>query len=78
MTDADDGSRSPGKIARFIDEHNMTGLSAELEDRWTAENDQRMSLRDLADYFNRELLQQYSQARTHSRSTARLRTRIEC
>jgi len=56
MTDADDGIRSPGKVARFIGEHNMTGLGAELEDRWIAENDQRMGSRDPADYFNRELL----------------------
>jgi hypothetical protein len=34
----------------------MTGIGAELESRWTAENDRRMSLRDLADYFNREVL----------------------
>ena len=56
MTNGDDERRSPGKVARLITEHDMTGLGAELEDRWTAENDRRMSLRDLADYFNRELL----------------------
>lgn len=56
MTDADDRSRSVGKVARLINEHDMTGIGAELESRWTAENDRRMSLRDLADYFNRELL----------------------
>ncbi|MEE6209902.1 hypothetical protein U3A55_07030 [Salarchaeum sp. III] len=56
MTDADDGSRPSGKVARLIDEYDLTGLGAELEDRWTATGDRRMSLRDLADYFNRELL----------------------
>lgn len=56
MTDADDRSRSLGKVGRLINEHDMTEMGAELESRWTAENDRRMSLRDLADYFNRELL----------------------
>lgn len=56
MTDADAGSRPSGKVARLIDEHDLTGLGAKLEDRWTATDDRRMSLRDLADYFNRELL----------------------
>lgn len=56
MPTADSESRSLGKVARLIDEHDMTGLGAELEERWTAEDDRRMSLRDLADYFNRKLL----------------------
>lgn len=56
MTDTDDRSRSLGKVARLINEHDMTGMGPELESRWTGENDRRMSLRDLADYFNQELL----------------------
>jgi hypothetical protein len=56
MTDTDDRSRSTGKVARLINEHDMTGIGPELESRWTGGNDRRMSLRDLADYFNRELL----------------------
>lgn len=56
MTDTNDRSRSIGKVARLINEHDMTGMGPELESRWTGENDRRMSLRDLADYFNRELL----------------------
>ncbi|MGB9985445.1 rod-determining factor RdfA [Salarchaeum japonicum] len=60
MTDADDSadaeSRPSGKVARLIDEHDLVGLGDDLEDRWTAEGDRRMSLRDLADYVNRELL----------------------
>ena len=49
------GRRS--KVARLIDEYDLQGLGAELEQSWTAEED-RKSLRELASYFNRQLLQQ--------------------
>lgn len=52
----DEGGRRL-KVALLIDEYGLAGLGAELEDRWTAE-EQRQSLRELADYFNRELLRQ--------------------
>jgi len=55
VTDADDGSRSPGTVTRLLDEHDMIGLGAESEGRRTAEND-HMSLRRLADYVDRKLL----------------------
>lgn len=42
--------------SRFLDEYGLHGLDAELEDRWTTEGGRRMSLRDRADYFNREVL----------------------
>ena len=48
------GRRS--KVARLIDEYDLQGLGAELEQLWTAEED-RKSLRELASYFNRQLLQ---------------------
>ena len=48
------GRRS--KVARLLDEYGFETLGTELERRWTAEGDQRMSLRDLADYFNQKLL----------------------
>lgn len=44
------------KVATLIDEYSMDGLGSELEGRWTADGAKRMSLRDLADYFNRRLL----------------------
>jgi len=47
------GARS--KVARLIEEHDLEGLGAEMEARWTAEED-RMSLRALAAYFNQEIL----------------------
>lgn len=47
------------KVARLIEEYDLEGFGGELEARWTADDpDERMSLRDLADYFNRQLVQQ--------------------
>lgn len=47
------------KVARLITEYDLEGIGAELEARWTTEtSSERLSLRDLADYFNRQLLQQ--------------------
>jgi hypothetical protein len=43
------------KVARLIKEYELEGLGAEMEARWTAEED-RMSLRALAAYFNQEIL----------------------
>ncbi|WP_254538553.1 rod-determining factor RdfA [Halomarina litorea] len=44
------------KVARLIDDYELTGMGADLEARWTDEEGDRMSLRELADYFNRRLL----------------------
>jgi hypothetical protein len=44
------------KVARLIEKYELTGLGDTLEKRWTATGDDRLSLRDLADYFNKELL----------------------
>jgi hypothetical protein len=59
MTDTanteDDGHRRQVKVARLIDEYELTGLGSELERRWTADED-RMSLRELATFFNQKLL----------------------
>jgi hypothetical protein len=48
------GRRS--KVARLIDEYGLDGLGAEMEQVWTANNDERKSLRELADHFNQQLL----------------------
>jgi len=53
MAPASGGKR--GKVARLIDEYDLSGLGDELEERWTRSED-RWSLRQLAEYFNRELL----------------------
>lgn len=47
------GRRS--KVARLIEEYDLGGLGAEMERRWTAEED-RSSLRELAASFNQALL----------------------
>lgn len=50
--------RPSSKVARVIEEYDLDGMGAELEARWTAEGDDRLSLRDLADLLNRRLLEQ--------------------
>jgi len=51
-------SRPSSKVARLIEEYDLRGLGDELEVRWTGDGVERTSLRDLADYFNKQLLEQ--------------------
>lgn len=51
------GPGRPSKVARLIDEYDLEGLGAELEQAWTADGDARASLRELADRVNRRLLE---------------------
>lgn len=51
---SDRGRRS--KVIRLITEYDLQGIGSELEQYWTADEDRR-SLRDLAAYFNRHLLE---------------------
>ncbi|MGQ4557600.1 rod-determining factor RdfA [Halobellus sp. GM3] len=51
-------NRPSSKVARLIEEYDLDGLGDELEARWTGDGVERMSLRDLADYFNERLLEQ--------------------
>lgn len=44
------------KVGRLLRAYDLEGLGDELVRRWTAEEGERSSLRDLAAYFNRELL----------------------
>ena len=45
------------KVARLIDRHDLVGLDAELVERWTEDGtEQSMSLRELADWFNIQML----------------------
>lgn len=53
---ADDRPRS--KVARLIREYDLEGFGAEMEAYWTGDGVERRSLRDLADMFNRRLLEQ--------------------
>lgn len=50
------GAGRRGKVVQLIDAHELDGVGDRLERRWTASGDERLSLRDLADEFNRELL----------------------
>lgn len=45
------------KVVRLLEEYDLDGVGPELERRWTADADERMSLRDLADFFNQQLLE---------------------
>ena len=53
---ADD--RPSSKVARLIEGYEIAGFGEELERRWTATGAERMSLRDLADHFNKRLLEE--------------------
>lgn len=54
MADADEPKT---KVARVIETHDLDGLGDRLEGAWTGETGERTSLRDLADRFNREVLE---------------------
>jgi hypothetical protein len=45
-----------GKVARLIDRYGLDGTGDDLVARWTGDGAERSSLRELADWFNRELL----------------------
>jgi hypothetical protein len=57
-SNGDDGSKpgSNSKVVAVIHRHGLEGLGDELVEYWTGEATEQMSLRELADYFNRELL----------------------
>jgi hypothetical protein len=50
------GGRSQNKVARLCDEYGLEGAGEELEMLWTAPDEERRSLRSLADRFNQRLL----------------------
>ncbi|AHG02950.1 hypothetical protein HALDL1_04540 [Halobacterium sp. DL1] len=56
MTDSRD-DRPSSKVARLIADYELDGLGDDLEARWTGEGAERTSLRDLADLFNRRLVE---------------------
>lgn len=45
------------KVGRLADRHGLDRLHGELERRWLGRGIERQSVRDLADYFNRQLLE---------------------
>jgi hypothetical protein len=57
-TNEADDARPSSKVARLIDEYGLgPSFGDRLEARWTSEGDDRLSLRALADLFNRRLLE---------------------
>lgn len=52
-----DGGRPNSKVARQIEKYDLDGIGEELEDRWLTEGDRGMSLRELADFFSRRVLE---------------------
>ena len=50
--------RPSSKVARLIEEYDLADVGEELEARWTASGEDRLSLRDLATVFNKRLLEQ--------------------
>ena len=56
MTDQEARDPTRCKVGRLIDEYDLGDAGADLERRWTGAGDERASLRELADEFNRQLL----------------------
>jgi predicted transcriptional regulator len=56
MTDAAARDPTNCKVGRLIEQYGLDGAGERLERRWTSAGDDRASLRELADEFNRELL----------------------
>lgn len=61
MARADD-ERPRSKVARVIEDYDLEGMGRHLERAWTGEDGDRTSLRDLADEFNRSILDAAVQA----------------
>jgi len=53
---ADSSDRPNSKVERVIQSYGLDGLGEELERRWLGEGYEQQSLRDLADYFNKRVL----------------------
>ena len=45
------------KVARVIDSYELDDIGSWLENKWTGNGEERMSLRDLADEFNKAVLE---------------------
>jgi len=58
MSDNEETGRGrPNKVARLIEQYGLEAVGDEVEAAWTGERGERKSLRTLANYFNKELLQ---------------------
>lgn len=52
-----DGGKPRSKVVRVIEAYGLDEIGDELERRWLATDDNGMSLRELADYFNQAVLE---------------------
>jgi len=52
-----DGGRPRSKVARVLDSYGLEDVGSELESRWLATDEDGMSLRELAEYFNKRVLE---------------------
>lgn len=50
-------SKTKWKVGRNIKKYGLVGLDEELVQRWTGEDREQYSLRELAEFFNKQLLQ---------------------
>lgn len=59
---SDSGSRNETgrriKVVRLIEKYGLHDVGDRMEGRWTDDGDERMSLRQLADYFNRAVVRE--------------------
>ncbi len=53
---SESSSRPNSKVARVIEKYELGGMGEQLEVAWTGEHGERTSLRNLADEFNRAVL----------------------
>lgn len=52
-----DSSHTTSKVGRVLVEYELDGLGETMEARWTGNGEQRYSLRELADWLNKHLLE---------------------
>lgn len=75
----DNTSSSRLKIVRLIKEYSLEEMGEELERRWLATDESGMSLRELADFFNKSVLESAiarSQLSTLDIDTTRIYTQL--
>lgn len=55
-TATEDAAARNGKVERAIAEYDLVGIGEEMERLWSGDGTEQMSLRELAEFFNEELL----------------------
>ncbi len=56
-TQRSDRSHTASKVGRVLVEYDLEGLGEQMEAKWTGEDTERHSLRELADWLNKQLLE---------------------